>query len=189
MNGSEHLDGRPAEEICLSCGMCCNGVVFADVQVQAGDDPERLRELGLAFRRGKGGLARALVAGKGPKFRQPCAAYDGCRCRIYGERPRYCREFECVLLKRVKAGAVTPAAALRRIRKTRKQVETVKSLLRELGDLDEALSLAKRFRRTSKRLEKDGFDEAGAERFGKLTLALHNLNLLLGAEFYPGTGG
>jgi len=50
-----------AGEICLECGLCCNGVIFADVQLQPGDLPDRLRELGLKL------LARA----KRPSRRRP----------------------------------------------------------------------------------------------------------------------
>jgi hypothetical protein len=74
------------------------------------------------------------------------------------------------------------------IRKTRKQAGRVLTLLRELGETDERLALAKRFRRIARRAEHMGLDAACAERFGDLTVEIHCLNLLLSRFFYPGEG-
>src|SRR5512142_2644385 len=96
------------QQLCLSCGMCCNGVIFADVRLQAGDNAGRLREIGLPLcGTGKGAESAGL------KFAQPCAALEGCACRIYPERPAHCRNFECLLLKGVKSGKVRREAAVR----------------------------------------------------------------------------
>jgi hypothetical protein len=122
-----------------------------------------------------------------PHLTQPCAAFDGCRCRVYADRPKYCRQFECVLFKSVKAGRTEPAAALRIIRTARERADKVYCLLRILGDSDEQLPLSARFRRTSKRLKEHELDEETADTYGQLTLAFHDLNLLLGDAFYPGS--
>ncbi len=180
--------GAAAEEgLCLACGLCCNGVIFADVRLQPGDNAERLRSLGLpletvALRQGgaAGRPSRAL------RFCQPCAALEGCRCRLYGERPRHCREFECVLLKSVRAGRTSGDAALGIIRAAHGRAAEVRRLLRQLGDTDEQSPLASRFRQTARRVDQQGLDEDAAELYGRLTLAVHDLNLLLGDAFYPG---
>ncbi|HXT12069.1 MAG TPA: YkgJ family cysteine cluster protein [Candidatus Angelobacter sp.] len=170
------MDPNDPNSLCLECGLCCNGVIFADVQLQLGENAERLRALGLAF----------VASKKAEKFKQPCNAFDGCRCRIYAERPTYCRQFECLLLKSVKAGRTDPSAALRTIRTALQRVKKVKTLLRDLGDAEESLALSKRFRRMQRRLESSGLDEETAETFGDLTLAVHDLNMLLAEAFYPG---
>jgi hypothetical protein len=118
---------------------------------------------------------------------QPCAAFDGCRCRVYADRPQYCREFECVLLKSVKAGRTEPAAGLGIIRTARERAEKVRRLLDALGDTEEQLPLSARFRHTSKRLKERDLDEETADTYAQLTLAVHDLNLLLGDAFYPGS--
>ncbi|HWH68024.1 MAG TPA: YkgJ family cysteine cluster protein [Candidatus Sulfotelmatobacter sp.] len=184
----------PAEDLCLACGMCCNGVIFADVRLQPGDNAVRLKVLGLPLvnsrstrQGGAEALAHTMAAvPRYPKLCQPCAAVAVGRCRIYAERPKYCREFECVLLKRVKAGHTQPAAALRVIRSAQRRAEKVRRLLRTLGDTDENLALIERFRRTTQRLEEIGMDRASADTYGQLTLAVHDLNYLLSEEFYPG---
>ena len=162
------------DQLCPQCAMCCNGVLFKDVELQAGDDAAKLKELGIP-------VARKRVE----KFPQPCVALEGCRCRIYCDRPARCREFECALLKAVAAGETEVSAALRTIRETQKRANAVKRLLREVGDTDEGLALSLRFKRTRRRLESSSFDEATGDRFGELTLAVHDLNLFLREKFYP----
>ncbi len=165
------------QTLCQACGLCCNGVIFADVQLMGGDDAVRLRSLGLTLKLGGRGQVKLV---------QPCAAHDGCRCRIYEKRPNYCQEFECLLLKGVKAGRTEAPAALRIISRARDQANRVKQLLGELGDTEEALSLGARFRKTAGRLEALELDDPTADLYAQLTLAVHELNRLLAEAFYPG---
>jgi len=125
------------DQLCSNCGLCCNGVLFADVELRKGDDAQRLAELGLSL--GKKGHKKA--------FAQPCACFDGTLCRIYNERPKRCRTFECGLLKRVQAGELDADAALKIIAQAKRQVEKVCKLLRHAGSDDERLVLSQRYRR------------------------------------------
>jgi hypothetical protein len=185
--------GSLPERLCLACGLCCNGVLFKDVELQVGDNVEQLKSLGLPIRevrrvgRKSGRPSRSKLETRNSKFPQPCAALcDGNRCRIYVERPARCREFECALFKSVAARKTELAAALKTIRATRQRADQVRRLLRALGDIDEHLALSLRFKRTRKRLEAGGFDDASTDTFGELTLAVHALNVLLASKFYPG---
>jgi len=143
--------------------------------VQAKDDAQRLRLLGLPV----------VPSGRRDlKFAQPCAALDGCRCRIYAERPKYCREFECIVLKNVVAGRLRQSAALTIIRTARERADLVRGLLRTLGDQDEGLALAARFRRMTRKFETEELTEGTADLYGQLTLAVHDLNSLLSEAFF-----
>jgi len=170
-----------ASRLCLACGMCCNGVLFRDVELQPADDAAALAKLGLpvrSVRRGDG------VVTKAP---QPCAALcEDNRCRIYAQRPTRCREFECLLLKAVVSGEVEVDAAMKTIRQARVRADKVLRLLRQVGDSDEHRPLSQRFNRTRRRFEAGGFDDDAVEAFADLTLAVHSLNLLLSAKFYSG---
>lgn len=174
----ESFVAEAVAQLCPQCAMCCNGVLFKDVELQPGDNAARLKALGLPF-------ARTLTL----KFPQPCEALcEDRRCRVYAERPARCREFECALLKSVVAGEMEPLGALRVIRDTQRRAERVKRLLRELGDDEESRALSLRFRRMQRRFESTALDEAMADKFGELTLAVHDLNLVLRAKFYPAPG-
>src|SRR3954467_2199527 len=124
------MNNGDSNALCLECGLCCNGVIFADVQLEPQDNSSRLRALGLLF-------ANQNSKSKNQKFTQPCTAFEGCRCRIYSDRPKYCREFECLLLKNVNAGQMDIPKASRIIRTALQRVEKVKKILRDLGDTDE----------------------------------------------------
>ncbi len=161
-------------QLCPQCGMCCNGVLFKDVELQHGDDAVKLRSLGLP-------VSQTRKA----KFPQPCSAFEGCSCRIYADRPVRCRGFDCALLQSLAAGVVNVSAATRAIQRTQKLADKVRRLLRQLGDAEEHLALSLRFRRTQRRLESRQLNDDTAKIFGQLTLAVHDLNLALRRHFYP----
>lgn len=177
-----------AEKLCLTCGLCCNGVIFADVQLQNGDDFETLKSLGLPLTKLRAATLKtenAAPSAMAKKFSQPCAAFDGCRCRIYADRPKYCGAFECALLKSVKAGEEETAEAIRIIEKARRRAEKVRQLLRKAGDKDESIALSLRFRRTMKRIQRGAIDPQTGAIFSQLSLAVQDLNFLLSEKFYP----
>src|SRR5476649_1726528 len=117
------------EQLCLNCGLCCNGVLFANVELRAGDDAGRLAGLGLSLIKKGGKLA----------FAQPCACFDGKFCGIYPERPKRCRTFECGLLKKIGTDELNATVALKKISEAKILVKKVRGLLRSLGQNDERL--------------------------------------------------
>jgi uncharacterized protein len=168
--------GKPTDavsQLCPNCGLCCNGVVFADVELRAADDAGRLAELGLS------------LAKKGNKlaFVQPCACFDGKLCAIYADRPKRCRTFECGLLKRVQAGGLDADAALKTIGYTKRQVEKVRVLLRQLGQNDERLAMTKRYAQAMSVPIDLSDHESDTERRGELMLAVNELMRQLERDF------
>jgi Fe-S-cluster containining protein len=166
-------------------------VLFRDVELQPGDHTGRLADLGLTvISRVRKSRRPGSAARRGPscvcKLTQPCAALEGDRCRIYDDRPRRCRDFDCALLKAVGADDLAVESALQVIESARAKAEKVRRLLRHLGDLDERLPLSRRFQRTHRRLEHRPLDAVTAGFLGELGLAVHDLNLLLRRQFYPG---
>ena len=160
-------------QLCPACGLCCNGVLFADVELQKGDNAGRLIDLGMALK--KKGMKRAFV--------QPCRCFDGKLCRIYADRPKRCATFECGLLKRVQSGEIPATDALKRIADATKLAEKVRRLLRRLGDKDEQLALTKRYSRVmSQPIDLAAGDDAGEAR-GELMLAVNDLMHVLQREF------
>lgn len=166
------------EKLCLACGLCCDGTLFGHVRIGPGDLPEKLKALGLpvAASRTKVPFVRSL---------QPCAALCADRtCRLYGDRPHQCRAFECGVFKAFRAGQIEFAAALRLVRRARRQADEVRRLLRELGDTAEHRALLGRFERMQQRMESGGADAAAAALFADLSLAMHTLDLLTHEKFY-----
>ncbi|MFC2108982.1 YkgJ family cysteine cluster protein [Bacteroidota bacterium] len=74
--------------VCLACGLCCDGTLIGFVQV-ASDELFRLKKLMEIEDSGNNGF-----------FLQPCDNYcDG--CSIYTKRPKQCIDFKCGLLTSV----------------------------------------------------------------------------------------
>lgn len=163
-------------QLCLACGICCNGVLFKDVELPLGHHTDRLAKLGLAVQRHH----------RHGSLPQPCAALgDGNRCRVYTDRPDRCRHFECALFQAVRAGKVEVPTAQRRIRATLLRAEKIRRFFQVLGDTEESLAFSLRFRRIQQRMENGGGDDDTMETYAQLTLAVHDLNRVLRQEFYP----
>ena len=173
MNHSNSDQRDAVAQLCPACGMCCNGALFGDVELQPRDDARRLAALGLEL----------LRKGRKQCFNQPCACFDGKWCRIYGDRPNRCRTFECRLLQRVQSGKMTSDAALKTIAEARRWVDRVRELVRQLGQNDERMPLNRRYSAIMAQPLDLASDDETAERRSELMLAVHKLTQILEREF------
>ena len=161
-------------ELCSSCALCCNGVLFGDVELQASDNPKALQRAGLKLQR----------KGKKHCLTQPCSCLDERNlCGIYSARPARCRSFECLLLKRVLENELDLAEAKKATRDARNQTEKVIGLLRELGQREEHLPLSRRYARLMAEPIDLTADERIVELRGELMLAVARLSKILGQYF------
>ena len=166
------------QSLCRQCGLCCNGGLFRDVELQPADDVARLKALGLSPKTARGKT----------RLPQPCAAFGGFRCHVYDVRPGRCREFDCAVLKAVRDETLSMEAATRVIRQTLRLLGKVEKCLLRLGENDAQAPVQLRFRRVVRRLEAGGADAGSAEWFGRLTLAWHQLSIRLHERFLSGPG-
>lgn len=155
------------DTLCLQCGLCCNGVLFADVRREGKD-------------------SSLLFQQYGARVPQPCPAFNhaDCKCALYADRPARCRQFECKQLLAVRAGEKTPDAALKRIRDARQAAQEVEDLLAQLGFNDAKLPFSKRFQRCQRAAETGKLATEHFEKLADLQLAVHRLNGLLARDFY-----
>lgn len=155
------------DALCLQCGLCCNGVLFADVRPEPGD-------------------TSPLFQGSRVRVTQPCPVFNAatCACAIYAERPVRCRKFECRQLLGVRKGTITIEEALRQIREARELAAKVEKLLAELGFNKVRLPLSRRFQRCQRAAEQGELPESKFDRLAELQLAVHQLTGLLAKEFY-----
>jgi hypothetical protein len=124
------------DTLCTRCGLCCDGSLFADVELASLQEGSALEVMALEIEdadENDGGL-----------LLQPCGALKGKRCRIYPYRPDCCRTFECRLLQGVKRGSVAVERAKERIAEALKQIERLKELTVQLGTSNEHLPLKER---------------------------------------------
>lgn len=122
--------------LCTRCGLCCDGSLFADVELANTDEAAALEVMGLEIEdpdEDNGGL-----------LLQPCRALKGKRCRIYPHRPDCCRTFECRLLQEVKRGTVVVEQARAKIAEALQRIERVNQLIVQLGQDNGRLPLKER---------------------------------------------
>jgi len=120
--------------LCRSCGFCCNGVLFENVRLRAGDNLRVLRPAGVTLKK-KNGCLCAL---------QPCAAWREEGCGIYPDRPMRCREFACHQIVKYQSGSVSEEGVLQQIQDGKKLVAALRQLLLEAGSRNEHRPLLKR---------------------------------------------
>lgn len=182
MNAKLPPNSEIIDKLCLKCGLCCDGSLFKDVELQVGDDADRLKERGLRLRQ-----ARRSQSGRPatPRFAQPCRALGkDCRCEVYDIRPGHCRAFECLLFGDVAAGRLKIGSAQRIVGKARKLTAEVDRLLNDLGDSTHDKPIQQRFRKVACRFESADATPEDLAAYGDLTLAYHALTHLLGSRFY-----
>jgi Fe-S-cluster containining protein len=106
-------------DLCLSCGLCCQGVLHDLVPLDE-DELERAGRLHLPLFESPLRLA----------FRLPCPRLEDRRCTVYEERPRTCASYACGVLRAYGAGEIDATTALSRIERVREQTAEV---ARQLG--------------------------------------------------------
>jgi Fe-S-cluster containining protein len=86
---------------CRRCGACCLSPDGGDgYVVLESEEPGRLRRLGLpVLTKGHGEVCLGTVPHDGPGRGRACvalegAAWFGCGCAVYEDRPARCRQFE-----------------------------------------------------------------------------------------------
>ena len=131
------------DTLCTRCGLCCDGSLFADVELAGRAEATRLEAMGMEIEDDDA---------SGAQLSQPCMALEGRRCAIYEHRPECCQTFECRLLQDVRRGAVGVDRAKEQITEALKRIGRVKGLLAHLGQHDERLPLGER---CSEELAKD----------------------------------
>ena len=124
------------DTLCTRCGLCCDGTLFADVELASLDEASGLEVMGLDIEDADEEGGQLLL--------QPCGALKEKRCSIYPYRPDCCRTFECRLLREVKRGAVSIDQAHEKITQALMGIEGVKELLVQLAQDNKRLPLKER---------------------------------------------
>jgi len=122
--------------LCTRCGLCCDGSLFADVELANAAEASALEVMGLEIEDADEDDGGLLV--------QPCGALRGKRCSVYPHRPDCCRTFACRLLQEVERGIVGVERAKEKIAEALNRIERVKELAGQLGTGNERLPLKER---------------------------------------------
>ena len=164
------------DTLCTRCGLCCDGSLFADVELASGDEASALEVMGLEIEDDDDDGGGLLV--------QPCGALKGRRCSIYPHRPDCCRMFECRLLQEVKRGMAGVERAKEKIAEALKRIGRVKELVVQLGTGDERLPLKEHC--VEALALSEAADPAMNRKRAELQVAMTSVERLIQATFLSG---
>lgn len=104
--------------ICIECGLCCDGSMFRHVGIDQNDDLTLLKQMGV----------ESLMVRDKLIFLLPCLGQEAKRCKLYNDARRFkvCKEFKCKLLKQYLAGALSYDAAMDVIAKVMRRRQSVR---------------------------------------------------------------
>lgn len=105
-------------ELCLSCGLCCDGTLFRQVRITP-DEKARLVELRIGTGRKSGSDVMLL----------PCGKLEGKCCSVYEARPGGCRRFVCALGKRLESNELSFDEAQLHVRDMQERLEVLRVAL------------------------------------------------------------
>ncbi len=98
--------------ICLPCGLCCDGTLIGHVQLDIEELPVLKELMDIEDENGNG------------FFLQPCNNYcEG--CNIYSKRPKQCASFNCGLLKSIEQKDLDFDSALETINAVKQKKEII----------------------------------------------------------------
>ena len=162
--------------ICIECGLCCDGSMFNKARMDKQDDPAFLKQMGV----------ESFTVDDKPFFQLPCRAQKGKRCSLYHDERRFkvCRTFNCKLLKQYLSAEISSPAALDIIMEVRMRRERIKAFSEMLhADLNvcdpSIISFLRELYRSGK-VE----DPAFRRSYGKQVLDCYIFRELLRQRFY-----
>lgn len=159
-----------SSNICLSCGLCCDGTVIGFVQVD-NDEIADLRKIKVIEEEDGNSI-----------FLQPCERFCN-GCTIYDQRPKQCASFKCGLLTDVEENKVAFHSAVETIERVKqlksdieKQIESLEITLDSNSFYFKTLELKKRFRELGK-------PSASVGQHQELIIALRQFDAVLLEKF------
>lgn len=163
------------DSLCTRCGLCCDGSLFADVELARRDEAAALEVMGLEI--------EDADAGGGGLLLQPCGALKEKRCSIYPYRPDCCRTFECRLLQQVKRDVVGVDHAQAKIAEALQGIGRVHDLIGQLGPVEELLPLKERFADALAHAEEVAANSRTKRTCAELQTAMTSVEQLLQESF------
>lgn len=112
------LNAKEVSDICVACGMCCDGTLFKKGTIKGLEDRLVVEDLGMEI----------IESDNLTSFKQPCFCFDK-TCKIYQQtRPAVCNNFFCEPLKKYRSNKQSLTEA-------EKQIKTVLKLKIEMIEI------------------------------------------------------
>ena len=139
MNTSEPIKEHvQAQNLCMVCGLCCDGTLFKTAAVDPDERLTELQECGVQIH----------IENERRCLLFPCTAYEDHICKAYhNERAKICAEYQCKLLKQCLTGKITWDEAAEVVHSTQLHKKKLKANLKKVYRARTGESLPDTFRR------------------------------------------
>ena len=156
--------------ICLSCGICCDGTLIGFVQLDPEEVPAVRAIMDIEEENGNG------------FFLHPCKKFcDG--CTVYSNRPKQCASFECGLLKSVEKKELEFNSAVDMVKVVKQKRIAIEEKLASLQIELQSKSFYFKMVELEKILQKEKANLTLTPNHKDLLLELHHLDGLLLTNF------
>ena len=122
--------------LCLKCGLCCDGTLFYSVAIDVERDDETFALLG---------VSTAVVMGE-VSVLHPCAAHVQGVCTIYHDRPHICRTYQCKLLQEMKKDTISWELACALVAETKQHRDRIAQRLSPWAEVGPGTGLSAAYR-------------------------------------------
>ncbi|WP_375239856.1 YkgJ family cysteine cluster protein [Aurantibacter sp.] len=156
--------------ICLPCGICCDGTLIGFVELENEELPRLKKIMDIEDERDHG------------FFLQPCKKYCN-GCTIYSERPKQCGKFECGLLKSVEEKELEFDSALDIVNNAKQLRISIEKKLEVLDFELKSTSFYFKMVELKKVFSKKELDDTLTQNHLKLKKELIELDILLSDKF------
>ena len=157
--------------ICLSCGLCCDGTLIGFVQLES-EELSPVRKLMEIEKTGENGM-----------FFLPCNELGCNGCNIYSQRPKACRNFECGVLKSVEKKELSFDNATEVIDVVKQKKIAIEKHVAKLQIELQSKSFHFKMLELKKLLRKDKSELSLSQHQQELMLELEELEKLLSKSF------
>ena len=150
------LTSEKLSEICVKCGMCCDGTLFNRAKIKNTEDERLAKSLGLTtFSDADGKL----------NFQLPCHLFKGC-CTVYDQaRPNICGSFFCEPLRKVQKDEMS-------FEKAEKLIDTTLELRNEIMEIASTIADFKSYNIQQLYAEIDPKPSKAIKKHGKLLIKI-----------------
>ena len=171
---STNLPTVDPSDLCITCGLCCNGTLFdyADLKEHEFEQVVRL------------GMKPADDTNK-TGFSLPCPQLDGTKCSCYGDRPSVCGDFMCELVDTLTTGEMSLDETQHVVARTKEISNELRAQLRAATGGGPELSIYQLTVQLADVSKLSGDERAFRREHAAMYLGLASLHLTLSTHFMP----
>lgn len=128
----------PEQELCKSCGLCCDGTFFDYVEV--------VEERSISNEKYSKNNKLEIEVKTTKKFKQPCSCFDSkLGCSIYSDRPKVCVNFKCGLLKQLSSDKKSLPSCLKVVSQLKNNAIDINKKLESKASFIKSAGVLKKF--------------------------------------------